>query len=42
VRVPIMPQTVPTEAAKVHTAADGEDAVRTHLSLIPHSRRDSG
>lgn len=30
VRVPIMPQTEPTAAAKVHTAADGEDAVRTH------------
>jgi hypothetical protein len=42
VRVPIMPQTEPTEAAKVHTAADGEDAVRTHLSLTLHFRRDAG
>ena len=27
VRVPILPQTESSEAAKVHTAADGEDAV---------------
>jgi hypothetical protein len=30
VRVPILPQTEPTAAAKVHTAADGEDAVRVY------------
>ena len=37
VRVPILPQTKPTEESKAHTAADAEESVRhPNPSPIPH------